>query len=566
VQYRLGVPVGLGRALENEVRRRGERDARAEVRCHRAVAGVTLVLLVDHGGQPPQALRHLLFGDDAVAEPVGEELAGDAQRGPVLHQRDVVDVGHLGAADALVDPADHVAEYRLDVEVDLVLPVFRAPAGRVGERDLEHVVRVRRRPGSQLRLPLGHVHLVVVQRVQRRGRGRRHPGGARAGPRVSDLLRQHVRHQVGHGPHALADLGAPGQAVRQPDIDVAVLVGEYPRLCPHGGLAGHRPGRHRGVDLIAGAVEEAGVDEHDPVPGRVHSGGEVQRGTPLLVHQADLQRVRRQSEQLLHPGEQRDGEGHFLRPVLLGLDDVDRARPAVAAGRAWAEPGQRGERGDHGIEYALEDLVAFGIKDGVGGHQVTDVPHEQQRPAGPGERPALRVGVSAVGLEGPGEGPAVLLHRRAQLAGVEAEPVAVRGDLVRGVYRRDRVLEVDDGGDGGLGEHVLDPGRVVLADRARAVDGELDVQAVVAQQDAVWCTGVSGVAGERVLVPERQRDLAVLCAGGEAVGGHAVGDDVAVRRAVERQRLVEEVPHGIDHPLAADRVIAPFPACPAGFR
>ena len=57
-------------------------------------------------------------------------------------------------------------------------------------------------------------------------------------------------------------------------------------------------------------------------------------------------------------------------------------------------------------------------------------------------------------------------------------------DLVLGVHRRDRVLEVDDRGDGGLGQHVLDPGRVSSADGAGAVDDELDVQAVMAQQHA----------------------------------------------------------------------------------
>ncbi|HEX9042796.1 MAG TPA: hypothetical protein VF838_17570 [Trebonia sp.] len=563
MQDRLGVAVGLGRALEDEVGRGGEGDARREVGSHRPVGGVTLVLLVDHGGEPLEALRHLLSGDDAVAEPVGEQLAGDAQRGPVLHQGDVVDVRHLRAADPLVDPADHVAEDGLHVEVDLVLPGFRRQGGRVGQRDLEHLVPVRGRPLGEFGLPLRDVDLVVVQCVQRRGGGRGHPRGARARARVGDLLRQHVRHQVGHGPHALADLGTPGQAVRQPDVHVAVLVGEDPRRRLHGGLARHGPGCHRGVDLVAGAVEEAGVDEHDPVPGRVHGGGEVQRGAPLLVHQPDLERVRREPEQFLYPAEEGDGEGHLLRPVLLGLDDVDRPGPAVAVGRAGPEAGQRGERGDDGVQDALEDLRPVGVEDRVGGHQVADVPDEQQRPAGQGERPALRVGVGAVRLEHPGEGPAALLHRRAQLAGAEAEPVAVRGDLVRGVYRRDRVLEVDDRGDGGLGEHVLDPGRVALADGAGAVDDELDVQAVMAQQDALRGLRVAGVAGERVLAGER--DLAVLGAGDEPVAGDGVGGHVAVRRAVERHRLVEEVAHGVDHPLAANRVVASFPGRPVGF-
>ena len=130
----------LGRPLEDEVGRGRERDAGVEVGGHRAVGGVGGVLLVDDGGEAAQAVGHLLPGDDAVAEPVREQLAGDAQRGPVLHQGDVVDIGDLGAADALVHPADHVAEDGLDVEVDLGLPVGVGPVGRVGERDPEHVI------------------------------------------------------------------------------------------------------------------------------------------------------------------------------------------------------------------------------------------------------------------------------------------------------------------------------------------------------------------------------------------------------------------------------------------
>ena len=66
----------------------------------------------------------------------------------------------------------------------------------------------------QLRLPGRHVDLVVVQRVQRRGGGRGHPGGVRAGLRMADLRLQHVGHQVGHRPHALADLRVARQAAQ----------------------------------------------------------------------------------------------------------------------------------------------------------------------------------------------------------------------------------------------------------------------------------------------------------------------------------------------------------------
>jgi hypothetical protein len=57
----------------------------------------------------------------------------------------------------------------------------------------------------------------------------------------------------------------PGQAAGQTDLDIAFLIGGDPGRALDLALAQHGAGLHRGVDLVAGAVQEAGVDEHDPV-------------------------------------------------------------------------------------------------------------------------------------------------------------------------------------------------------------------------------------------------------------------------------------------------------------
>jgi hypothetical protein len=54
-----------------------------------------------------------------------------------------------------------------------------------------------------------------------------------------------------------ADLGPPAQTAGEAGVDVPVLVGQDPWLRAHVGLAHHGAGEHRGVDLVAGAVEEA---------------------------------------------------------------------------------------------------------------------------------------------------------------------------------------------------------------------------------------------------------------------------------------------------------------------
>ena len=125
MQDRLGVAVRLLAALEDQVACGLEGDRGVEVRCHRLVHRVARVLPVHHGGHAFQCFRHLGFIGDAVMQPVGDVLAGDAQGSAILHQSDVIDVGHLGAADALVDPAHHVAQDALRVVVELRLHILR---------------------------------------------------------------------------------------------------------------------------------------------------------------------------------------------------------------------------------------------------------------------------------------------------------------------------------------------------------------------------------------------------------------------------------------------------------
>jgi hypothetical protein len=73
------------------------------------------------------------------------------------------------------------------------------------------------------------------------------------------------------------------------------------------------------VDLVAGPVEEAGVDEGDPVLRGADAFLEVDRGAPLLVHDAELHGVALQAQHLLDHGEGLVGEGDFLGPCIFGF-------------------------------------------------------------------------------------------------------------------------------------------------------------------------------------------------------------------------------------------------------
>ena len=181
----------------------------------------------------------------------------------------------------------------------------------------------------QRRLHGVDIDLVIVRGVQRRRRRRRHPGGVGAGLGVGDLLFQHRRHQVRHRPHALADLGVAGKPAFEAGVDIPGLIGGNPGGLLHVALADHRAGFHRGVDLVAGAVEEAGVDEHDALLRGADALLEVDGGAPLLVHDAHLDGVLRHAEQRLDAVENLDGEGDLFRPVHLRLDHIHRAGAGI---------------------------------------------------------------------------------------------------------------------------------------------------------------------------------------------------------------------------------------------
>ncbi len=174
-------------------------------------------------------------------------------------------------------------------------------------------------------LPARDIDAMIMRRVQGRGGRRGHPGSVGAGLRMRDFFGEHRRHAVGHRPHAFADLRAARQAAGEADIDIPILIGRDPGGLLHIVLADHRPGFHRCMDFVAGAVEEAGVDEDDPVRRGLDRRLEIDGRAPLLVHDAHLQGEARQAETILDGGEDLIGERDFGRAMHFRLDDIDRS-------------------------------------------------------------------------------------------------------------------------------------------------------------------------------------------------------------------------------------------------
>ena len=167
----------------------------------------------------------------------------------------------------------------------------------------------------------------------------------------------------------------------------------------------------------------------------------------------------------------------------LGLDDVNAAGAAVADVAVSQQVVLANQRSDGGIQNAFRCFIAIRQQYGGRGHQVANVAYEQQAAARQGERGAVSSGVCAVGCQAAYQFATALVEARFQRALHQAQPVLISLYLVRGIDRRHRVLEVDDAGERRFEQHVGQARGVGGADWVSAVHHQLDVQAVVAQQE-----------------------------------------------------------------------------------
>ena len=374
-----------------------------------------------------------------------------------------------------------------------------------------------------------------MDRVQRRGGRARHPGRVRPGAQMPDLLDHHLAHQVGRGPHALADLRPARQAACQTDPNIARLIGLEPGGVLHCALAHHRPRPHRGMNLVARTVEEACIDEDDPVFHRVDAGGEIGRCAPFLVHHADLDRVPFKPQQILHRIEQIVGEGAFFRPMHLGLHDVDAAAARIAMAAQLCNVLRADRAGDDGIHDAFGDFLPVPAHRWVG-HQMPDIAHEHQAAAGQRMLRPLAVGPDHIAGEFARDGAPAFFETLRQVAAHDAQPVAIGDELVLGIHCRDRILAIRDRRQRSFENDIRDAEPVRLADLAVGVDDQFDMQPVMPEQRPAI------------------RPADVLCRIGEFDGIEVC--EIGPAPAGERHDLVEQpAPFG-DHRSPALLVVA----------
>ena len=255
--------------------------------------------------------------------------------------------GHRGAADAQPDPAHDVAEDRLGVGLQLVaLAARRSAAPRPAAPGATSSLR--RSVSGRVASSRCTACTSVPGSAARAGS----PRSARAPRRLfapafgcAPLVSSIVGHPGGLGPHALADLGLPGEARRA----------ARRRRC-----GSRRPAARRWTSSsslrITGPASNtvwisSPVRSRKPVFTKITRSSaardarlEVQRRPPLLVHDPDLDRARRQPQRLLDGGEQVDDSATSSGPCMLGLDDVQAAGAGVGVPAQPAQVVQRGDR------------------------------------------------------------------------------------------------------------------------------------------------------------------------------------------------------------------------------
>ena len=85
------------------------------------------------------------------------------------------------------------------------------------------------------------------------------------------------------------------------------------------------------MNLVAGAIEESGVDEDNALGCAADALCEVHGRTPLLIHDAHFEGVTWQAKGVLNCGKQIDRHADFVGSVHLGFHNVHGACTGVAA-------------------------------------------------------------------------------------------------------------------------------------------------------------------------------------------------------------------------------------------
>ena len=285
----------------------------------------------------------------------------------------------------------------------------------------------------------------------------------------------------------------------------------------------------------------------------------VDGGAPFFVHDADLQGVSRQGQQVFDGAEQFIGKRDFVRSVHFGLDDVNRSGTRITPRARTAQVMQGDERGHRRIDKGLRYGAAVQAH-GVAHHVVADVAHQHETAAGQHESLSARRPVPPIRIQAAQHGFAAFLDPRLQAPVHQSQPVSISLYLVLGIHRGDRILAILNRRDRRFQQHIADAGRIIAADDVCAIDVQFYMQPMVDQQQHRRRAGISLKAAQCSCILQAAH-AAVVELHFESVRSHTVAHGIVMRTAGKREVLIQEIAGKRDDFRAALRIVGAGAGC-----
>ena len=235
-------------------------------------------------------------------QPVGDMLARNAQSRAIFHQTHIVNIGHLGAANTLINPAHHIAQNTLRVILQFLGDLLSRQIS-IQQRRRQNLIQTRAISPREFCLLRRNIHLMIMHRMQRSRSWRRNPRCCRSGFGMIHLRLYHLPHRIGHRPHSLANLPLADQTHLNPHIHIPIFISRQPRLRLNFILRKHSTRFHTRMYLITRTIQKTRIDKNNALSGLPHSALQIDSRAPLFVHNTDLQRIARKSQNIFHTPE-----------------------------------------------------------------------------------------------------------------------------------------------------------------------------------------------------------------------------------------------------------------------
>ena len=97
-------------------------------------------------------------------QPIGDMLARNAQCRAIFHQTHIVNIGHLRATNALINPADHIAQNALRIIIQFLHNLLSRQIP-IQQRRRQNRIQTRAFSPCEFCLPRRNIHLMIVHRM-----------------------------------------------------------------------------------------------------------------------------------------------------------------------------------------------------------------------------------------------------------------------------------------------------------------------------------------------------------------------------------------------------------------